>query len=376
MPESRSFDHLYDPVYEICDKKSLPTLPTDVFFKDVPQSILEQWKFCSPKLKELPFQRLKGGGNIVSYRKYQAIDCSKVSKDCISLVPKNIPEIVDIVFPEKVQTPKRPHKSPNRKRKSAQTILRNQQTLTKMYEPEVAETGHITLEVNTVAAFIKPDDLIGMFEVRTIERARRRREYEDCLKKVLSEKDNAKAMLLLEAFEWEEWLAREEDIANCQNLRMEIMIKMFLKREDKNRMSQETRFKLGVEKITIEANKDFQKRQIQYLRDKRRLEAKHTGYRKYKRETPLEQYTNKASGFYGPQIRHGLNAGNNHFKPMIKKFDERIEALDAKINYKNIACKFEKINEFAVPKSAKLTSLSEKVLYELQDSFKVSLPFF
>lgn len=374
MHQSRPFDYLYDPVYEICDKKSRPTLPTDFFFKDIPPETLEQFKYFPPKPKRLPFQRLRGGGNVI-YRKYQQLDCSKVSKECITLKPKNIPEVVEIVFPEKPCKDKvRRKPSPRQKQKYVQTFLRKSQIQTKMYSPPILETGHLQLEVNTVAAFIKPDDLIGMFEIRTIERARRRMEYENCLKKLMSAKDNTKALVLLEAFEWEEWLAREEDIANCQNLRMEIMLEMFFNREDKNRTTQATRFQLGVEKISNEANKDFQKRQIQYMRDKRRLDAKFSGLKKYKKPPTVEQFTNKASELYSPLIRHGPNPGNSNLVPRLAKFEERIGALDVNINFKNLVCKFSKYTEWAVPKAAASSKplLSEKVLFELQNSCKVS----
>lgn len=372
MSKCRPFDYLYDPIYEISDKKQLPTLPADIFFKDYPKEILEQFKCFPREPRKLPFQRLRGGGNIITYRKYQEIDCSKIRKDCVSLKSKNFPEVIEIVFPEKpcVQVSKKP--SPRIKQKQMQTIYRKEAVLTQMFIPPVLETGAENLEVNTVAAFINPDDLIGMFEVRTIERARRRLEYENCLKTVMTGKESAKAMILLEAFEWEEWIAREEDIANCQNLRMEIMIEMFFKREEKTQTNHEKRFKLGVEKISREANKAFEKRQIEYLRAKRRLDAKYTGQRKYAPTSKLEQFTNKASEFYGPIIRHGSNPNRSHFQPKLIKFNERIDALNVKINFEKTKCEYRKFKDIRVPKGlCPKLKLSEKMLDELQEGCKV-----
>lgn len=373
MYQSRPFDYLYDPIYELSDKKNQPTLPLDIFFKDFPQEILEQFKCFPKKPKELPFQRMRGGGNMISYGKYQKMYCAKGTNACNSPKFDGFPEIVDIVFPEKPCKYKVPKPSPRKKWKAVQTALRKDQTQTEMYSPPVLETGSAKLEVNTVAAFIQPNDCIGMFEIRTIERARRRLEYENCLMKVMSAKDSAKALVLLEAFEWEEWIAREEDIANCQNLRMEIMLEMFFEREEKNRSNQETRFKLGVKKISKEANEAFQKRQIQYLRDKRRLDDKFSGLRQYKHLSTLEHFTNKASEFYSPLVRHGRNPRYSHFAPRVPKFDERMAALDVNINFKDVVCKFHKFNEFSIPKSKtqKKVLLSEKVLHELQYSCKV-----
>lgn len=73
---------------------------------------------------------------------------------------------------------------------------------------------------------IQGDLFPGIKEVEIIERARKRREWEKSLPPVLTAREWNRRRIVLEAFEWQDWLAREDQIEYCQKLRLAFVQKM------------------------------------------------------------------------------------------------------------------------------------------------------
>lgn len=74
----------------------------------------------------------------------------------------------------------------------------------------------------------------GLREVEIVERARKRRMWENALPPITSPDDIPSRAAALEAFEWEEWIAREKEINECQQARLKIVADLIAKRETKH----------------------------------------------------------------------------------------------------------------------------------------------
>ena len=74
----------------------------------------------------------------------------------------------------------------------------------------------------------------GLREVEIVERARKRRSWEMVLPPIRNPEEIASRVAAVEAFEWEEWIAREKDINECQQARLKIVADIIVQREKKH----------------------------------------------------------------------------------------------------------------------------------------------
>lgn len=119
-----------------------------------------------------------------------------------------------------------------------------------------------TPELIHVANLIHDNDkLPGIFEVEIVERARKRREWESSLPPIKTFRDWNKRRCVLEAFEWEEWVARETEIEHYQSIRFLIVKEMMVDRKEKLQKSNEKK----MENTSIRFHND-RERKIQKLR--------------------------------------------------------------------------------------------------------------
>jgi hypothetical protein len=89
-------------------------------------------------------------------------------------------------------------------------------------------------EVVYVAGMIDSISYPGLREVEIIERARKRRIWENALPPITSPDEISMRAAALEAFEWEEWIVREKEINECQQARLKIVADLISKREKKH----------------------------------------------------------------------------------------------------------------------------------------------
>lgn len=73
----------------------------------------------------------------------------------------------------------------------------------------------------------------GLREVEIVERARKRRRWEMALPPINAPEEIPSRVAAVEVFEWEEWIAREKDINECQQARLKIVADLIAKREKK-----------------------------------------------------------------------------------------------------------------------------------------------
>ncbi|XP_043069692.1 uncharacterized protein [Drosophila bipectinata] len=241
-----------------------------------------------------------------------------------------------------------------------QTLYRESSAQTLAYLPDVLDKKQ-TLELFSLPSVLPGEGPPGLREVEILDRARQRWKFKEVLKTNLNilrkdAKENAiksQYKPLLEAFEWEQWIQREEYIQECQMMRLEIVIKMFDKREKQMHSASKSRIEKACEEIEKRRQAALQKNEIQYNRGMRRLEMTLSKIpRKWEKQSPLESLGSMCSEFYAPLLRHGVDPARRSFvsKTKRKAFDRRIDELDAQVKMSNLICPFRKLKDWSKPK--------------------------
>ncbi|XP_033250069.1 cilia- and flagella-associated protein 91-like [Drosophila miranda] len=257
-------------------------------------------------------------------------------------------------FPKYVD--KRPFKE-----QGTQTLYRESSAQTVAYLPEIMDKEMDEhLELFTLPALLPGDKPPGLHEVEILERARKRWAFNKAVKtnfmKQLHEAREltmqTKYKHILEAFEWESWIEREEYIQECQRMRLEIVIKMFDRREKEMHLASKKRIEMACERIEMRRQAGLHKNEIEYQRSKRRLDiqlAKTS--RKWQKQSSLYSLGSPCSEFYGPLIRHGVDPARRSFLGTNRKaFDIRMDDLEKRVNMNNVTCPFRKLKEWSKPK--------------------------
>lgn len=140
-----------------------------------------------------------------------------------------------------------------------QTVYREQSAQTRPFFPKPQFQRDADLpEVVYVADLIEGDEIPGRYEAEVVLRARKRRNWEKLLQEAsASGIEQNEKRLILEAFEWENWLAREEDLENEQQERLDYVRKMLNKRTELNATSSVGRLNESIERVTKECERDM-----------------------------------------------------------------------------------------------------------------------
>ncbi|XP_028896514.1 cilia- and flagella-associated protein 91-like [Zeugodacus cucurbitae] len=248
------------------------------------------------------------------------------------------------------------------KTRGTQSIYRESSAQTLPYLPEVSntETELEQIELFKLPTILPGDGPPGLYEVEVLERARKRWAFARALKENMRrqiEEVKEQARLsenrtVLQAFEWEHWIEREEYIQECQMLRLEILIGMFNKREEKMHATSKARIERSYEEILARRDASLHKNQVEYERGIRQLEIKRRRVPKcWRKENIVSQLGSPSSEFYGPQLRYGVNPARRHFVGGQKEFDARMDDLEKRaVKFTKLVCPFAKLKEWATPK--------------------------
>lgn len=228
----------------------------------------------------------------------------------------------------------------------------------------------------------------GLYEVEVLERARKRWAFAKALKEnfrkqLVEARQQAKLPQhehILEAFEWEHWIEREEYIQECQMLRLEILIRMFDKRERQMRNASHARIQQRCAQIEAKRKAALRKNEIEFGRALRRLEMQHSRKpRTWRKEHISQGLGDPTSEFYAPHMRYGIDPGRRHFTASRKGFNMRMDALDRKtikMNPSSLKCPFAKLRAWSKPKEVvqevEQNFCSEVNLRKLYESLRVS----
>lgn len=244
------------------------------------------------------------------------------------------------------------------------------------------------LEIFKLPTILPGDGPPGLYEVEVLERARRRWAFAKALKEnfrkqLQAAKEQAKLQghdHILEAFEWEHWIEREEYIQECQMLRLELLIRMFDKREKDMHVASKSRIQKSCEDIEARRKAALKKNEIEYNRALRRLEIKHNKQpRVWRKKEITQELGDPSSEFYAPKMRYGVNPSRRHFTASRKAFNMRMDDLEKraiKMDPKNLKCPFAKLREWSKPKEVlqevEQNFCSDANLKKLYESLRVS----
>ncbi|XP_070133277.1 cilia- and flagella-associated protein 91-like isoform X2 [Drosophila bipectinata] len=263
-----------------------------------------------------------------------------------------------------------------------QTLYRESSAQTLPYLPEVLDKLDVQeLELFSLPTVLPGDTPPGLFEVEVLERSKKRWAFKNSLNQNIKTffRDVRKKTIelqyqpILEALEWEQWIQREEYIQECQMMRLEIVIKMFNKREKKMHSASMSRIEKACEEIERRRQASLGKNERQFNRELRKLNAKKTKWRK---ESPLQALGSPCSEFYAPLLRHGVDPARRSYLPKTKRkaFDMRIDELEKKVNLKNVKCPFATLSKWSKPKEPlqeyEQNFCNDKNLQNLYESLK------
>ncbi|KAM7353019.1 uncharacterized protein ACRADG_005317 [Cochliomyia hominivorax] len=260
------------------------------------------------------------------------------------------------------------------KTRATQTLFRESSAQTLPYLPGVSNDPEEleNLEIFKLPTILMGNKPPGLYEVEVLERARRRWSFAKALKEnfrkqIAEAKAQAKLQQpehVLEAFEWQHWIEREEYIQECQMLRLELLIRMFDRRERKMHTNSKRRIEKSCEEIEAKRRQALKKNEIEYSRALRRLEIKHNKQsRVWRKEHITQELGDPSSEFYVPKMRYGVNPSRRHYTASRKGFDMRMDDLEKKavtMDPKNLKCPFAKLREWSKPK---------EVLQEVEQNF-------
>lgn len=341
---SRTFDHLYDPNYITSDYKDvwkanytsiqnsgvLSIYPIyKSMFSDLARKSRNQYMMTQNPLPFYPFYG--GGDDNKSSKKPDVLGCERIKffDQPIKQI-KNSKIIEEDDCPETTKLENSSHQEKNREI-GCQTIYRESSAQTKPWMPNavITDCESELPEIIYVADLITGDKNPGVAEANIVERARRKRIWERTLPPLRSVKDWDKRRVALEAFEWEQWVAREDDIHDCQRLRMEIVDKLLKQRKNKLDSSYEQKLRNTKNRAQIERDKKVDSLKNKYQRSIRKLDLKHKNIsKKYKATDIATEHIDKASDLYGPQLRFGTHPRQKHYSTHKSQFEARLEGLE------------------------------------------------
>lgn len=383
----RIFDHVYDKNYITSGSRDVWKANSIALAKSAPIHIVPVYKTMFTDLPRQPrnmyvmqqnplphYSYYQGGDNHhqISHVKTDIVgmDRSKFFYNPLCKISTMPVPTIQIQSREHIQSPIMEQRDI-----ACQTMYRESSAQTKPWQPRAAvkENERITHEVVYVADLIKSNHLPGEIEADIVERSRKRRYWEKTIPDVLNGRNFAKKHTSIQAFEWEQWIAREEEIDGCQKLRMRILQQMFKRREDKMKRDADTRIENFHKKQAVECEKKKAKLKNEYQRAMRKLEMKHKNIsKKYGPTDIATEHIDRASDLYGPQMRFGSHPRQKHFEVFKTYFEPRLNSiakLDEKPNIEKFVKKQEKIWE---PKSELKEVIkgfwNEKFLAELYDS--------
>ncbi|XP_075153475.1 uncharacterized protein LOC142227046 [Haematobia irritans] len=260
--------------------------------------------------------------------------------------------------------PKRPAIYAQTRTRGTQSLYRESSAQTLPYLPPVSNDPDEleSMELFKLPTILPGNGPPGLYEVEVLERARKRWAFAKALKENFRQQlHEARTQVrlpqhehILEAFEWEHWIEREEYIQECQMLRLEILMRMFDKRERQMRNASHARIQQSYNQIEARRRASLQKNEIEFARSMRRLEMEHSKRpRTWRKEHISQGLADPSSEFYAPKMRYGIDPSRRHFSASRKGFDMRMDDLEkrtVKMDPANLKCSFAKLRAWSKPK--------------------------
>ncbi|XP_017771100.1 PREDICTED: protein MAATS1-like [Nicrophorus vespilloides] len=236
-----------------------------------------------------------------------------VSEATISTVPKLDVSCFYEIDAEKDQSQDQPKVDNTKKNVKVQTVYRATSAQTSPWEPDytIAEGDPELLKLE----FLKwgcglP---VGVHEVSLIERARMKRAWEKSMGPITDQKGFNARKGIIEEIERNQWLFREQEIQDIQNLRMELLEQMLNEIQQKSKCRNEKKMRMFCDTKLKEKQEKLSKLHKNCNREKRRLEFNYKGIlSKYGHVNVFDEHADYKSELYVPLIRHGTNPKYAH----------------------------------------------------------------
>nr|XP_033797324.1 cilia- and flagella-associated protein 91 isoform X2 [Geotrypetes seraphini] len=211
-----------------------------------------------------------------------------------------------------------------------QTDYRDGETQTDPYSPYyVLQPGSIP-ELLTLASLTWGRGLpAGVAEVEMIERAREKQIWEASLPPLHDTSQHEKRKKMMDDQERKEWAFRESEIEKLQEVRLEVLKKMLLKREEKQNKSDIERLDARWSRLQQEKENKIKTIRKDYIKALRRLTKSMRNVEgKFERRDIINDYSNYGSQPFAPLTRIGRFPDWNSEQYMVRSpFLETYEGL-------------------------------------------------
>uniref|UniRef100_A0A182QLZ9 Cilia- and flagella-associated protein 91 n=1 Tax=Anopheles farauti TaxID=69004 RepID=A0A182QLZ9_9DIPT len=306
---SRAFDHIYDPLYVASDRKDVCRANHAALAKSAPIGIFPVYQSMFSELPRLtrnhyvmhrnplPYYPELQVDPIRAYGAYQQHpDTSKVlgaerakffchpnagETGCAvryapDYVPGQTTETDDYCGCDGYEDGPEGPQQPRFREVASQTMYRESSAQTQPWMPSAVlkENAMPAAEIVYVAEMLQHTRFPGVNEVEIVERARRKRTWEYALGSCDSLDEWRQQKLVLQIFEWEEWVARERQIDRYQMLRLQLVAKIMEKRERDTHQATEGKMENTKRRINHTRNRAMQKLEATFERNLRKLERK------------------------------------------------------------------------------------------------------
>ncbi|XP_029434762.1 cilia- and flagella-associated protein 91 isoform X2 [Rhinatrema bivittatum] len=188
-----------------------------------------------------------------------------------------------------------------------QTDYRDGEVQTDPYSPYyVLQPGSIP-ELLTLASLTWGRGLpAGLAEVEMIERAREKRVWEASLPSFRDQAQRGKRKKMMDDQERKEWAFREHEIENLQEIRLEVLKKLLMKREEKQNITDIKRLDARWSRLQQEKEETIRRIRKEYIKGLRKLTKSMRNVEgKFERRNIVSDYSNYGSQPFAPLTRLG-----------------------------------------------------------------------
>lgn len=216
--------------------------------------------------------------------------------------------------------------------RACQTDYRVQSAQTKAWMPEavICQQRPDTPELVHVAEILRGDTenaLPGVYEAELVLRARKRRAWEKSLPAIATWEDWERRRIVLEAFEWEEWIGRENRIEYCQRLRLGIVQRLMSARKEKMQHDCVNRVDLTRQRLEAQRDKRLEQLRSKHRRRRRQLDAWHKEVSsKYLPVDATTEHIDPSSALYAPPARFGRHPKHRHFVLFLTEYVPKLDS--------------------------------------------------
>ncbi|CAO1319949.1 unnamed protein product [Diamesa serratosioi] len=339
---SRVFDHLYDSNYTTSDQKdiykencialtrSAPILVYPVFRSMFSEANYEHRNCYAYQRNVLP-TKCPEIGDISDNKQRLSVtggDRTRFFSNPISNIKTiNVGLMADESF-ESVDD----NQTVKYKTTAIQTTFRESSAQTKPWLPKACLMDeHMDMpEVIFVTDLLESISYPGLREVEIIERARKRRNWELALPPIKIAEEIPTRVAAIEAFEFEEWMAREKDINECQQARLKLVADLIAKREKKHQLGTNVKLENSRKRIIDERKlkKDILIRNYQRNMRKLDLSQKKNGIIKVKKDDPVLAHYDRKMDYVLPKIRLDALSKRKNMIEYTNEFEDRFNSIE------------------------------------------------